>query len=43
MWEVVPLVAKQYLGLKSFHDQIKNICMERSSWLSQQIEIRRLD
>ncbi len=40
MWEVVPLVAKQYLGLKSFHDQIKNICMERSSWLSQQIEIR---
>jgi uncharacterized protein (TIGR02284 family) len=39
MWEVVPLVAKQYFGSKSFHDQIKNICMERSGWLSGQMEV----
>lgn len=29
MWEVIPLIAKQYFGSKSFHDQIQNICMER--------------
>ncbi|MDR3628103.1 MAG: PA2169 family four-helix-bundle protein [Ignavibacteriaceae bacterium] len=29
MWEVIPIVAKQYFGSKSFYDQIKNICMER--------------
>lgn len=40
MWEVIPLVAKQYFGLKNLHDQIKNVCMEKSQWLSQQIEIR---
>jgi uncharacterized protein (TIGR02284 family) len=39
MWEVVPLVAKQYFGSKSFHDEIKNICMERTGWLSGQMEI----
>ncbi len=30
MWEVIPLVAKQYFECKSLHDQIKNICLERS-------------
>jgi uncharacterized protein (TIGR02284 family) len=29
MWEVVPIVAKQYFGSKNYYDQIKNICMER--------------
>jgi uncharacterized protein (TIGR02284 family) len=39
MWEVIPLIAKQYFSSKSLHDQIKNICMERSGWLGQQMKI----
>lgn len=33
MWEVVPVIAQQYFGSKNLHDQIKNICMEKSNWL----------
>lgn len=39
MWEVLPLVAKQYFDLKSFHDQIQNICIERSGGLIHQMGI----
>jgi|YelNatPaOPRAMG01_1025707.scaffolds.fasta_scaffold00998_16 uncharacterized protein (TIGR02284 family) len=31
LWEVVPLVAKQYFGSKNLHDQIRNVCIERVS------------
>jgi hypothetical protein len=30
LWEVIPLVAKQYFGSKSLHDQIQDICTDRS-------------
>ncbi|MGA7722056.1 MAG: PA2169 family four-helix-bundle protein [Ignavibacteriaceae bacterium] len=40
MWEVVPLIAKQYFGSKSLHDQIKNISMRKSVRLNQRTEIR---
>jgi uncharacterized protein (TIGR02284 family) len=38
MWEVVPLIANQYFGSKSFHDQIKNICMERLGGMVHKLE-----
>jgi uncharacterized protein (TIGR02284 family) len=39
MWEVVPLIAMQYFGLKTLHDQIKNSFIERSGRLSHRMEI----
>jgi len=33
MWEVVPIVAQQYFESKNLHDQIENICMEKSNRL----------
>ena len=30
MWEVVPLIANQYFRSKDLHDQIKNICTDRT-------------
>jgi len=40
MWEVVPLVAKQYFECKSLHDQIKNICTDRTNRTVYQMEIQ---
>lgn len=37
MWEVVPLVAGQYFGLKCLHDQIRNIYLEKSEPLINQL------
>ena len=39
MWEVVPLVSKQYFVSKNLHDQIKNVYIERPARLVQKIEI----
>ena len=39
MWEVVPLVAKQYFECKSFHDQIENIYMEKPGRSIQKLGI----
>jgi uncharacterized protein (TIGR02284 family) len=39
MWEVVPLIAKQYFGAKTIHDQIRNIYMERPGGLSHNMDI----
>ncbi len=37
MWEVVPLVARQYFESKNLHDQIKNVCAEKSGRLVQKM------
>lgn len=39
MWEVVPLVARQYFESKNLHDQIKNLCNEKSVRLNLKMGI----